>query len=358
MRLSQRDFRALLNFLRESYAERDVESFLTQLLSALPRLVPAMLVGCAEMNPRRRTSLNRFQPGGIATLASDRLWEQHMHEHPVLSYNRQTGDGQALKISDFLSAREFRRSALYNEVYRTMGVEDVLCFTLRAGSPAIIGMALHRERRSFTEQERRLLNLVRPHLIQAWRNATAFTEIQKRLASVEQALDLTDHGLIVLDRRGRPLLITLRARQDIRKYFGSANGVDRRLPEALERWIKHQLAFNGEKEVAQPRMPFVQKCSSDERLVIRLLTSAGQSLLLFEERKIGIDPARFAHLGLTTREAEILAWVACGKTNLEVASILGLSSRTVKKHLEHVFQKLGVETRTAAARLALENFRT
>ena len=59
---------------------------------------------------------------------------------------------------------------------------------------------------------------------------------------------------------------------------------------------------------------------------------------------------------LTQREMDVLQWVACGKTNSDVAEILGMSPRTVNKHLEHIYEKLGVETRTAAvaqfARLA------
>lgn len=56
---------------------------------------------------------------------------------------------------------------------------------------------------------------------------------------------------------------------------------------------------------------------------------------------------------LTSREVEVLHWVACGKTNRDIGDILGLSPRTVNKHLEHVYVKLGVETRTAAAALAI-----
>jgi DNA-binding CsgD family transcriptional regulator len=59
-------------------------------------------------------------------------------------------------------------------------------------------------------------------------------------------------------------------------------------------------------------------------------------------------------LNLSARESEILALVAAGKTNGEIATILAISARTVQKHLEHIFQKLGVETRTAAAIRALE----
>ncbi|MBC9252204.1 DNA-binding response regulator [Pseudomonas alcaligenes] len=56
---------------------------------------------------------------------------------------------------------------------------------------------------------------------------------------------------------------------------------------------------------------------------------------------------------LTEREVEVLRWVACGKTNRDIGDILGLSPRTVNKHLEHVYVKLGVETRTAAAAVAI-----
>lgn len=58
-------------------------------------------------------------------------------------------------------------------------------------------------------------------------------------------------------------------------------------------------------------------------------------------------------LGLTRREVEVLTWVTDGKTNADIGLILGTSPRTVQKHLEHIFEKLGVETRTAAAMRAL-----
>jgi len=59
-------------------------------------------------------------------------------------------------------------------------------------------------------------------------------------------------------------------------------------------------------------------------------------------------------LGLSPREAEVLAWVAQGKTNADTGSILGMSELTVKKHLVHVFEKLGVDNRNAATLRALE----
>ncbi len=51
---------------------------------------------------------------------------------------------------------------------------------------------------------------------------------------------------------------------------------------------------------------------------------------------------------LTDRESEVMHWLACGKTDADIAALLGISPRTVQKHLEHIYVKLGVENRTAA----------
>jgi len=59
-------------------------------------------------------------------------------------------------------------------------------------------------------------------------------------------------------------------------------------------------------------------------------------------------------VGLTKRQAEVLAWVARGKTNKEIGAILAISWRTVQKHLEQTYQKMGVETRTAALAVAVD----
>lgn len=80
----------------------------------------------------------------------------------------------------------------------------------------------------------------------------------------------------------------------------------------------------------------------------------GETMLLLAQgtQREG-DAARLEQASLTTRETEVLSWLAKGKTNRDIADILGLSPRTVNKHLEHIFDKLGVETRSAAAAIAV-----
>ena len=66
-----------------------------------------------------------------------------------------------------------------------------------------------------------------------------------------------------------------------------------------------------------------------------------------------LDPRRLEHLGLSPREAEVLAWVVDGKPNPEIAVPLEVSPRTVQKHLDHIYAKLKVRNRTAVAVLAV-----
>jgi DNA-binding CsgD family transcriptional regulator len=103
-----------------------------------------------------------------------------------------------------------------------------------------------------------------------------------------------------------------------------------------------------------PLGPFVVE-AKDSRLTVRLQGEVGGSVrLLLSEDRLVVSEASTLPLGLTRREAEILHWITESKTNPEIAIILGISRRTVHKHVQHLFEKLGVETRTAAARLGLE----
>lgn len=100
----------------------------------------------------------------------------------------------------------------------------------------------------------------------------------------------------------------------------------------------------------------VVRTQTDPPLSVRNMGTAtlGETMLLLELQREGAatSSSRLSHAALTPRETEVLSWLAKGKTNRDIADILGMSPRTVNKHLEHVFEKLGVETRAAAAALA------
>ena len=106
-------------------------------------------------------------------------------------------------------------------------------------------------------------------------------------------------------------------------------------------------------DVAAPTQA-LKACGRAGSILVRLTSLPSGWLLLLERQLIQVDVRTLRSLPITSREAEVLAYVAMGKTNPEIATILGISRLTVKKHLEHIFQALSVETRTAAAAAALE----
>jgi hypothetical protein len=108
-----------------------------------------------------------------------------------------------LKISDFLTLRKFHSSGLYADFYRRVGVEQQMAFILPAAQPLIIGIALNRSRSDFSERDRLLLNLVRPHLIQAYRNADSVTQMSRQSRLALQGLTQLNRATIFLTKQGR-----------------------------------------------------------------------------------------------------------------------------------------------------------
>lgn len=159
--------------------------------------------------------------------------------------------------------------------------------------------------------------------------------------------------MVILTKEGRVRLMTQQAQAWLTEYSGCPSRQAEHLPEMLRAWITHQETELGRTdEVPRPREPLrIER--NGTCLLVRHLCEADQCLLLLEERQTTSEAVSFERDGLTRREAEVLQWVAQGKTNAEIGCILGMSPRTVQKHLEHIFDKLGVETRTAAVTLAL-----
>src|SRR5216684_130183 len=127
------------------------------------------------------------------------------------------------------------------------------------------------------------------------------------------------------------------------------------LPQPMLEWLEQaQKGKAGSKTTAMALFP------DDEQLRLQYMGKLGPNEFLLRLAKDTSThlPAEFSsELGLTTREGEVLSWLSKGKTNRDIAQILGLSPRTVDKHLEQIYAKLGVENRTAAAAIATSTSR-
>jgi len=165
--------------------------------------------------------------------------------------------------------------------------------------------------------------------------------------SVESALDISGQHLITVDCNGYILWGTPQAHALLAKAQIDKPWQDQQLAPQVKRWlaagVQGQQSNLLLENLSYPlELKWVSQQSGSEYL-IRLIDGdrpSGSTLLK-------------AKLAVTERESEVLHWIANGKTNREIAEILDMSPRTVNKHLEQLFPKLGVENRTAAAGVAL-----
>jgi DNA-binding CsgD family transcriptional regulator len=257
--LRQRDLEASLTYLRGLYAQGDPASFRRHVLETVPSLVPSELTTYNELDLRTSENVWEWEPAPSDPDGLAGVFARYMAENPCIAYYLRTRDGRATKISDFLTQRELRHLGYYDEYLRRVGLEHRMSIVIPRPPHAVIALALGRSGKDFSERDRLMLDLLRPHLAQAHDNAAAMARIRR---------EEPDHPSPM--RNGLPSRESLKSLQ------------------------------------------------------------------------------------LTDREAEVLAGAARGKTNKEIAASLYVSPLTVKTHLQHIYRKLGVESRTEALARALE----
>lgn len=155
------------------------------------------------------------------------------------------------------------------------------------------------------------------------------------------ALDVAGHAVVVVGGSGEILWRSDRAEQWMGEFFRVSSA--HYLPSTVLTWLRQ---LNSESNA-----PF-EFARGDRRISIQAVGSVGldeQMLLLDVQANTTGSANRTLLTTLTARETEVLYWLALGKTNRDIGAILQMSPRTVNKHLEHIYEKLGVETRVAAA---------
>ena len=154
------------------------------------------------------------------------------------------------------------------------------------------------------------------------------------------AIDVGGHGVLLVDAHQRMAWRSPRAQRWLAEFF--AHGDD----DACIAWLDASVDADDDVRI---------RTLDVRTLTARRLGGVGLGEVMWLLSLGANDaqpPSRLSTASLTPRETEVLSWIAKGKTNRDVGEILGMSPRTVNKHLEHVFEKLGVETRAAAAALA------
>jgi DNA-binding CsgD family transcriptional regulator len=244
MRLAQSDLNAILRFLSDADASGAEEAYGPAVLAHLRALIPCDHVGHEQADVAAR----RFTDPEAPLYVADDAVYWAFGPCSITEYRLRTGDASAVRMSDLISRRRYHEQPLYHEYFAPRGIDHFLELGLSTVAARYRSLVLYRgsDAPDFSERERAILELLRPHLRAREERATLVALVAGRLRALEDG--------------------------------GETEG-----------------------------------------------------------------------LRVTAREREVVAMVAAGKTNAQIASELWISPATVKKHLENTYLKLGVGNRAAAA---------
>lgn len=164
--------------------------------------------------------------------------------------------------------------------------------------------------------------------------------------SARVALDAAGRHLLAVRGSGKILWSTPQAIRLVNAATGSDEGIEL-VAQRIRGWMQDRLVNGPQKDPG-----FVVETGGEASLSLSFLGSIGQDEHLFRltgQTQASDNERLKQHFSLTARESEVLAWIAKGKANRDIGEILGLSARTVNKHLEQIYVKLGVENRASAA---------
>lgn len=298
-------------------------------------------------------SYNEFGEGHFVTILNPTIspeleatFRRLAYQHPSLVYFRERHDEGVVKISDFQPHRKWLKTELYNEFFRKIGIRYQLAFLFRHGDIQV-GFASNRGSKDFSERERLLLSYLLPHLRQAYENAAVYDRMQR-------SMDQRGYGTIVFNRSGKILYCSRRAQESIERFYGSITNEE--LPAEIRNWASRALASGGAGTYSSGSLLPFKKHREDVHLTIRISPNHGanEHTLTTDEQSIAVPLDVFKKYGHSQREAEVLSWIAQGKTNPEIAIILNISTKTVAHHVERILSKIGVEGRGGAGAWAQE----
>lgn len=354
-KLTSADQRKLSDFVRDIHCLDSVQLILELLAASLGMLIGADTVFVARADAKRHTVALLVDNIGPELL---KLWPVLValrHENPAISYHMSHPDAPPLMIGDLLPMSQWRQTAVFNEFYSRLGMQERLSMSLSFSHPDVVGVVAHRNRGSFTERDRSILNLLRHHVSLACVTATA--RATPACPSIMEAVEsLVGGSIVALDSAGKVQFLSDRAQQHFESFFPQERPFHDGLPLTIRTWVRRELAslITDEFAVRSPR-PFIARIG-ERTLRIRIAGTRERNgcVLLLRAEDPRLELATLSYLGLGARSTEVLYWLAKGKTNKEIAVILGIAAETVKAHLKEIYFRLDLEKRATAASMISE----
>jgi DNA-binding CsgD family transcriptional regulator len=351
------DLRELQSHLPQLYAEKDLAGFGRMAARIAQQLIDGDAAGYREISHSNRAINSLIEPASREQAILDRAghFQRYAHQHPVFAHFRRQPHDEPKKISDFLVDAEFQQLELYREHHGPLGMNYEMAAFVGENESCHTLVTINRRARDFSERDRQLLALLQPHIRQAYDNAMMWREWQHKLDRVTSVLDQLEQGVLFVNRELKVLQTTPRAARFLNNQRDS-EPTTAHLPHSIAEWGRAQIATCLASSDARP--PLRPLTIPTKRGVVTLRLEPAKDLTFFSiTLRSGPQPSDsdpFGILGLTRRQSEILLQLTQGKRNEQIARDLGISVRTVHKHLEHIYGKIRVSNRSEAISRALE----
>ena len=339
------DHERILVALEHVGAASSLDAFAELACQALLELVPGESTSYNEAAPLagRIASTVWPDPGPAWFERYAGLVGRLLPQHPYMRRLEATGDGSPATWLDLDPGREFEQTELYRAFYELIGVRSQLLFALPAPPTVVIVLAANRDGTQFTARERALCEVLRVHLAYLHR-LVAQREVPPR-----------DHAgaSVVVSHTGTVLASSAAAEQ-----LGGRAGIDLAVGADLAGsalWRELGLEHRDRPWVVAESSSSSTISRDEHRWEVHVRSSpVGPHLLTIRSPSpVSVDSA--LRLGLTPRQAQVAVLLVDGLTNEQIASRLGLSPGTVRKHLEGIFERLDVSSRSAAAVLLVRS---
>ncbi len=354
--LSPADYEGILELLHVVTDIERADEFAEVVADWIGGVVAADVTSLNDVDPASATVRAVLSPRDFPIApAVAQAMDELAGQHPLIAHMSSTGDGSAIKISDFWTRDQWRGSELYARVYAPMGIDHQMAIALPAPQPAVVGLALNRfgagVSDDFSERDRTVLNRVRPHLAQSWRNARERERLRALLDASAGVLAAADESVLVLADPIYELVPGTLA--DVYRFHGRPSELTP-LPIRVQSWLDQQRAVHARGQLDDLTRP-LNTVRGPRRMILRYLPrGAGRDDALLVRITPAVRlPDQLAALGLTRREGEVLTALTTGATNADIAAALHLAPATVKNHLDHIYRKLGARGRVQATTIAL-----
>ncbi len=332
------------------YAHATPKEFPQRLAEAVHLLFPEAAVAIDEVFKQSGEVIHHFHDPILDKPEVWEAWTLYSHQHPGIQYVADGGQDPVLCLREMISKSDLHNLDFFHTVLAPINVHEELTFIVPASSGSILGISVALPKKA-SLRERRLADAVLPHLFQAQRNSVLVTP-QPVLSYFGNELQFE----IEVKRGNEIREWTSGARQLLDIFFARRVSHPWSPPADLLAWIERRRRAISDHEIDWRRLgPWILTNKRGRLHINFSLSQDSQVEILFLNGKLHSRLGQGSR-SLTPREQQVVNWIVKGKSNGEIASILSIRTSTVKKHLENIFGKLGVENRNALTILALKSW--